>query len=57
MGFEPVHNGKRMDYADIARVDLLLLNIKLIMNKPIKHLQIVWASITEKKTYMRTDTF
>ena len=44
-------------FADIARVDLLLLNIKLIMNKPIKHLQIVWASITEKKTYMRTDTF
>ena len=44
-------------FADIARVDLLLLNIKLIKNKPITHLQIVWASITEKKTYMRTDTF
>ena len=38
-----------MMFADIARVDLLLLNIKLIMNKPIKNLQIVWASITEKK--------
>ena len=48
---------RNMIFADIARVDLLLLNIKLIMNKPIKHLQIVWASITEKKTYMRTDTF
>ena len=44
-------------FADIARVDLLLLNNELIMNKPIKDLQIVWASITEKKTYMRTDTF
>ena len=44
-------------FADIARVVLLLLNIKLIINKPIKHLQIVWASITEKKTYTRTDTF
>ena len=40
---------RNMIFADIARVDLLLLNIKLIMNKPIKHLQIVWASITEKK--------
>ena len=49
---------RNMIFADIARVDLLLLNIKHIMNKPIKHLQIVWASITEKKkTYMRTDTF
>ena len=48
---------RNMIFADIARVDLLLLNIKLIMNKPIKHLQIVLASITEKKTYMRTDTF
>ena len=48
---------RNMIFADIARVDLLLLNIKLIMNKPTKHLQIVWASITEKKTYMRTDTF
>ena len=47
---------RNMIFADIARVDLLLLYIKLIMNKPIKHLQIVWASITEKKTYMRTDT-
>ena len=45
---------RNMIFADIARVDLL---IKLIMNKPITHLQIVWASITEKKTYMRTDTF
>ena len=44
-------------FADIARVDLLLLNIKLVMNKPLKHLQIVWASFTEKKTYMRTDSF
>ena len=48
-----------MIFADIASVDLLLLNIKLIMDKPIKHLQIhvVWASITEKKKYMRMDTF
>ena len=38
-------------FADIARADLLLLNIKLIMNKPIKHLQIVWASIREKNIY------
>ena len=28
---------RNMILADIARVDLLLLNIKLIMNKPIKH--------------------
>ena len=48
---------RNMIFADNARVDLLLLDIKLIMNKPIKHLQIVWASITKKKTYMRTDTF
>ena len=40
---------RNMIFADIARVDLLLLNIKLITNKPIKHLQIVCASITEKK--------
>ena len=44
-------------FADIARVDLLLLNIKLIMNKPIKHLQIVWASITEKKTLIESGYF
>ena len=40
---------RNMIFADIARVDLLLLNIEHIINKPIKHLQIVWASITEKK--------
>ena len=28
---------RSMIFADIARVDLLLLNIKLIMNKPKKH--------------------
>ena len=39
---------RNMIFADIAREDLLLLNIKLIMNKPIKHLQIAWASISEK---------
>ena len=44
-------------FADIARVDLLLLNIKLIMNKPIKHLQIVWASITEKKNIYQDGYF
>ena len=43
---------RNMIFADIARVDLLLLNIKLIMNKPIQHLQIVWASITEKKKHI-----
>ena len=36
-------------FADIARVDLLFLNIQLIMNNPIKQLQIFWATITEKK--------
>ena len=30
---------RNMIFADIARVDLLLLNIKLMTNKPIKHLQ------------------
>ena len=44
-------------FADIARVDLLLLNITLIMNKPIKHLQIVWASITEKKNIYQNGYF
>ena len=54
---------RNMIFADIARLDLLLLNTKLIMNKPIKHLQIVWAStrtqytgseasITEKKKHI-----
>ena len=38
-----------MIFADIARVDLLFLNIQLITNKPIKQLQIFWATITEKK--------
>ena len=42
-------SNRNMIFADIARVDLLLLNIKLITNKPVKHLQIVLASITEKK--------
>ena len=48
---------RNMIFADIARVDLLLLNIKLIMNKPIKHLQKLGLNHREKKTYMRTDTF
>ena len=47
----------RKIFADIARVVLLLLNIKLIMNKPIKHLQIVWASITEKKNIYENGYF
>ena len=46
-----------MIFADIEREDLLLLNIKLIMNKPIKHLQIVWASITEKKNIYENGYF
>ena len=37
-----------MIFADIAMLDLLFLNDKLIMNKPIKQLQIFWATITEK---------
>ena len=55
-----VHNNRphrNMIFSDIARVDLLLLNIKLIMNKPIKHLQIVWASITEKKNIIENGYF
>ena len=51
-----VHANQRhgnMIFADIARVDLIFLNIQLITNKPIKQLQIFWATITEKKTYMR----
>ena len=48
---------RNMIFADIARVDLLLLNIKLIMDKPIKHLQIVWASITEKKNIYENGYF
>ena len=48
---------RNMIFADIAKEDLLLLNIKLIMNKPIKHLQIVWASITEKKNIFENGNF
>ena len=37
---------RNMIFADIARVDLLLLNIKRIMNKPRKHLQGILCHLT-----------